>query len=235
MLENSQSVNIFKYIDYADPIIYQKSDYRTSNGRAHRFTKNHVLCDELKRSWSDYKPRSESSKKFSWKINSSRDYHDRLAPSLSSVRYLHQLTNKVKSPGVIIPMSQYNSRTPPLTELPREPKRAIVEQPRIEHIWRETHFTDTAGYFPLADKLLSTTELDFHPHANYATARTNLIVRKELRSTLTSLSSSPTRSSSRKNLRDVAKFTQPSFDRIIPNRSCFVKNFGLTTEMTSNY
>lgn len=254
----SKGVNIFKYTDYGDPIIYQKSDYRTSNARAHRFilsteknfvpSKSHVLCNELSRSWTDYRPQSESAKEFSWKINSKRFHHEDLAMLAPTVRYLHQFTDKMKSNGVVIPLQHCKTQStdiPAFTRMPREPIMSIVHAPKVEYKYKETHLTNTEGYFSNADPLVSTTTLDFHPHPNYATARTNLIVRKELpfnsdvaffipKSKL--INENPMRKKySNENMRDVSKFIHPSFDRIIPNRCNFVKNFGLTTEMSSNY
>jgi hypothetical protein len=257
-MSTNKDLNVFKYTDYGNPIIYQKSDYRTSNNRAHRFTfsaekhfvpsKAHVLCEDLKNTWNDYRPKSESSKEFSWKINAKRNHREDLAPSSSSVCHLHNFTDKVKTKGAVFPLNLYKSRftdVPPFVSLPREPKVVVADQPKIEYRWRETHFTDTAGYFPHTDLLLSTTQIDFHPHSNYATARTNLIVHKELSFNADVASFIPKSKLIKQyplrdeynnmNTRDVSRFIPPSFDRIIPNRSTFVKNFGLSTEMTSSF
>lgn len=254
-MSGKTNLNVFKYTDYGDPVIYQNPDYRTANAIAHRFcqpqeknfvpARSHILCEELKTAWSDYRPRSESSKEFSWKINPNRNHREDLAPALSGVQYLHQFSDKVKANGPIFPIKNYKNRFTFDASLPREPKIVTVEPPKIQQIWKETHFTDTDGYFPFADKLLSTTELDFHLHSNYSTARTNLIVRNKPpfncdeaffipKSKL--LNENPLHEKYLNlNMRDVAKFTPPSYDRIIPNRSRFVKNFGLTTEMSSKY
>ena len=251
----AKNLNVFKYADYGDPIIYQKSDYRTSNARAHRFCrsvekhfvplKTHKLCEELTKGWSDYRPKSESSKEFTWKINPHRNHREELAPSLTSVHYNHQFSDKVKAAAPIIPLNSFKSREAFQFPLPREPKIVVIEPPKIEYQWKETHFTDTDGYFPHADMLVSTTELDYHLHPNYASAKTNLIVRKELpfnsevaffipNSKL--LNEYPLRDKYQSmHLKDVAKFPCPSYDRIVPNRAKFVKNFGLTTEMSSSY
>lgn len=249
------SLNVFKYTDYGDPIIYQTPDYRTSNARAHRFCRSvekhfvpsncHVLCEELKSGWSDYRPKSESSKEFSWKVNSNRNHREDLAPSSSTVRYLHQFGDKVKTAAPIHPLNDCKTRYTFDISLPREPKIIAVEPPKIEQLWKETHFTDTDGYFPHADTLLSTTELDFHLHPDYPTARTNLIVRQELPFNSDTAFYIPNSKLLNENplcekycnlnMRDVARFTCPSYDRIVPNRSNFVKNFGLSTEMSSNY
>src|SRR5690349_8770602 len=138
MMEASKGVNIFKYTDYGDPIIYQKSDYRTANARAHRFllsneknfvpSNSHILCSELRKSWSDYRPQSESSKEFSWKINSKRFHREDLAMSAPSVHYLHQFTDKVKAKGVVIPLTYHKTQStdvPAFTRFPREPGLSI--------------------------------------------------------------------------------------------------------------
>lgn len=251
-------VNVFKYTDYGDPILYEKSDYRTATARAHRFTLSaekkfvprgsHTLCRELNSGWSDYRPKSESSKQFTWKINSQRNHHEALAPSLSSVGYNHSFTDKVKASGVVIPLNYYRSRftdVPPFISVPHKPSVTALKQPKIEYICRETHTTDTEGYFPMVDTLVSTTSLDFKPHPNYATAKTNLILKKKLpfnsdvaffvpESKL--IKEYPLRNQySNENMRDVALFIPPSYDRIVSNRSNFVSNFGLTSEMSSSY
>lgn len=253
-----KSVNVLKYTDYGHPIIYQKSDYRTSNARAHRFTlsaeknfvpsKSHNLCAELKSVWTDYRPRSESAKEFSWKINSQRSHREELAPVSTTVRYTNQFTDKVKVSAAVVSLNKYKTQysdAPPFTAISHKPNLTIVDPPKIEYAFRETHFTNTEGYFPHADTLVSTTELDYRPHSNYATARTNLIVRKEppINSEVAFfipktkiIKENPLRNKyANKHLRDVAKFVAPSFDRIVPRKSSFVKNFGLTSEMSSNY
>jgi hypothetical protein len=237
-MTTTKDLNIFKYTDYGNPVIYQKSDYRTSQSRAHHFTlsagrkfvpaKVHVLCDDLKNSWNDYRPKSETFKEFSWKINGKRNHREDLAPPLTSVRYNRNFTDRVKIKAAVIPLNYYRSSftdVPPFTSLPREP--------------------ETAGYFPYADCLLSTTQLDFYPHPNYGTARTNLIVRKELPFNSDVASFIPNSKLINKNplrneysnliTRDVSHLIPPAYDRIVPNRSKFVKNFGLTSEMSSNY
>lgn len=261
-MNNSGRVNIFKNTDYGCPIIYHKTDYRTANARAHRFCssverkfvpkKSRVLCQELKSGWSDYRPKSESSEEFLWKINSNRSHREEFAPSSSAIHYTNHIADKITLLKVAAaPTSTLKcyrslcSIIPPFVSLPRTPKLTIVEPPKIEHAWRESHFTDTEGYFPYADQLVSTTELNFIPHSNYSIARTNLIIRKELPFNADDAFMIPKSRLIKqyplcdkycnKNVRDVAKFIPPSFDRIIPNRSQFVRNFGLTTEMTSNY
>lgn len=253
-MDPSRSVNIFKYTDYGNPIIYHKSDYRTANAFAHRFCvsvdknfvpkKSHTLCRELKAGWGDYRPKSESAKQFGWKINSKRSHREELAPLSSSVRCIHNFTDKLKMSAPMIPLKSSSSRFKE-TSLPREPNLTIVSRPKIEYVSRETHFTDTGGYFPHADQLISATQLDFHPHPNYSTARTNLIVRKELpfNSDIAFMipvskliNENPFRKKHcNENMKDNAKFVPLSFDRIIPNRSLFVPNFGFTTEMSSSY
>ena len=257
-MPTTRDLNIFKYTDYGAPVIYQKPDYRTSQNRAHHFTlsvekqfvpsKTHVLCADLKNSWNDYRPKSESSNEFSWKINRYRHHREDLAPSSSVVRYNHNFTDKIKVKGVVVPLNLYRSSLtdfPALTKLPREPKIVVTKQPKINYDWKETHFTETTGYFPHSDCLISTTHLDFHPHENYGTARTNLIVRSERpfnadvaafipNSKL--VGQNPLRNEYNNEIvRDISRVIPPSFDRIVPNRSKFVKNFGLTTEMSSSY
>lgn len=239
-------MNVFKYTDYGDPIFYQKPDYRTANARAHRFctsderqfvpNKNHVLCNELKiGSCNDYRPKSESSKEFTWKINSARYHREELAPVSSSVRYTHQFTDKVKSSGVVLPLNEYKTVARDVALfLPREPVTTIpTTKPKITQLFKETHFTNTEGYFPLADPLVTTTELDYRPHTNYDTARTNLIVRKELPFNSDAAFFIP--KSRLINGNPILNVHRNSFDRIVPSRNDFVKNFGLTSEMSSNY
>lgn len=245
------NLNVLKYTDYGDPIIYENSDYRTANARSLRFAlsaerkfipnKAHVLCNELKSVWNDYRPKSESLMQFTWKTNSQRNHHEELAPSLSSVKYNHNFTDKMKS-SIIVPLNYYRSRhtdVQPFVSIPHKPKISVLEQPKIEYYCRDTHFTNAEGYFPHADPLVSTTTLHFHPHTNYATAKTNLIVKKKLPFNADIAESkliNPLRTQyNNKNMRDVASFTHPTFDRIVPNRSQFVSNFGLTSEMSTNY
>jgi hypothetical protein len=254
----SKSLNVFKYTDYGDPVVFQKTDYRSANQRAHRFTlstekkfipaKSHVLCDEIKYGLSSYHPTSESAKEFSWKINSKRNHHEDLAPHESSVRYLHQFTDKIKASGSIIPLNLCRSGftdIPPFTTLPKEPRTKLDKDPKIGYQWRGSQYTHTDGYFPQCDLLLSTTQLDFHMHPNYSTARTNLIVRKELPFNSdrayfipnSKLIRDPpfTQKYSCLLTKDDSKFSQKTFDRIVPFKSSFVENFGLTTEASSNF
>lgn len=256
-MSKNKFVNVLKYTDYSDPITYENSDYRTANARGLRFTlsaerkfipnKAHVLCNELNIVWSDYRPKSESFRQFTWKINSQRNRHEELAPSLSSVKHNHNFTDKIKS-SIIVPLNYYRSRhtdVPPFVSISHNPKISVLEQPKIEYNCRDTHFTNSEGYFPHVDPLVSTTTLNFHPHINYATAKTNLIVKKKLpfnadvaffipKSKLIK-EYPPCSQYNNKNMRDVASFTHPTFDRIVPNRSQFVSNFGLTSEMSANY
>lgn len=241
-------MNNFKYKSCGHPTM-NKPEYQTSSARAHRLSvsserhfvsnKNHILCNELKNSaCNDYRPKSESSKEFSWKINSSRYHREELAPVSSSIRYIHRFSNQVTPSDKCKTVSDCSlPRTLFTTE--------SISKPKIVHSCKETHFTNTEGYFPLADPLVSTTEIDYRLHSNYATARTNNIVRKEspfnsdaalftLKSKL--INDYPMRDRYRNlNLRDDSKFSQPSFDRIVPNRMQFVKYFGMSSEMSSNY
>ena len=181
-------------VDYLQPTIYHQSDYRTSSSRAHRFKlsnernfiplKSHSLCSELKNSRADYRPVSESTKEYPWKINPSRNFRAELAAPIEKVRYIHQFTDKMKADKLIKPLNLYKSRagdSDAFTSLPREIKLpTTVHPPTIQHFSRETFHTNTAGYYPYLDNLVSTTELDFHKHKNYETAKTNLIAQKEL-------------------------------------------------------
>lgn len=260
MISTKINLNSLKYSDYSDPILPHKSDYRTSNVRAHRYKQSlernfvpqqtHQLCSELKAPHHDYRPKSETSNQFAWKINTHRNHREDLAISSSSAHYNHQFTDKVKVSAPIAPLNFYRSRhtdASPFNVLLREPMvRERDCEPAIEILDKTSHYTHTPGYFPMSDQLVSLTQLDYHQHRNYATARTNLIVRREkpfnadstffaARSKL--INSYPMRGQRYSNelTRDKSKFSQSNYDRIIPQRSAFVSNFGLTTEMSSNY
>jgi len=240
--------------DYGHPICRHKSDYRTSNNRAHRFLlsaerdfvprNSRVLCNELHEA-ALYQPRSETCKEFKWKINSARNFREELAPRLTSVQRIHQFTDSINGRAPRVPLNPDASR---FDNLPPEKLELPQYQPaKIDYQWRETHFTDTPGFFPLTDPLISTSELDFRLHNNYATARTNLIVRKEVEfnnvtaafipKTRRIINQFPFNQRQFKNeqLRDIAKFIPPSYDRIPTMRSPFVPFHGLTTEASSNY
>lgn len=257
-----ENLNTLKYTDYGDPILFNKSDYRTSNAIAHRFKvsserefvplKTHQLCSEVKTCFRDYLPQSESTKEFAWKINSKRNHREYLAPSSASIKWNHQFTDNVKISAPVAPLNLIRSRStdvPPLSIPLREPSvtARIAHDPPIEILHKRFHHTDTEGYSRLSDALVSTTQLDYHLHRNYGAARTNLIVRDEKPFNADStffipgphsklINSFPMRSQYRNEIiRDKSKFPQSDFDRIIPYRSNFVEHFGLTTEMTSNY
>lgn len=257
-----ENLNCLKFSDYGDPILFEKCDYRTSSAIAHRFKvsserefvplKTHQLCGELKTCFRDYRPQSETSKQFLWKINSKRNHREDLASSLSSVRCNHQFTDKVKISAPFAPLNFYRSSftdVPPLKIPIREPSvKTINSDPPIEILHKRSHYTDTEGFARLSDTLVSTTQLDYHLHRNYAAAKTNLIVRDEKAFNADStffipgshskllVNSFPMGNRNQCEIvRDRSKFSQSDFDRIIPNRSNFVEHFGLTTEMTSNY
>lgn len=257
---SKKNLNSLKYSDYGDPILQHKSDYRTSTSRAHRSKlslernfvpqNTHQLCSELQSSFHDYRPKSETSNQFLWKINPHRKHREDLAISSGSAHYNHQFTDKVKTSAPIAPLNFYRSRhtdVSPFSAPLREPVvREREVEPKIEILDKSTHhYTNTEGYFPRLDQLVSMTQLDYHQHANYATARTNLIVSQARpfnadstffmpRSKL--IYSYPMRGQYLNEItRDKSKFSQANYDRMIPNRSAFVSSFGLTTEMSSNY
>lgn len=235
--------------DYKEPIFHQ-SDYRTSQSRAHGFllsaernsTSNApILCEELKNSWSDYRPKSESAKEFQWKINRNRNVRADLAMPHDRVRYNHQFTDKIKAMEKVKPM--HNSMELAFTKLPREViPRSSFNPPPIEHTWLENSFTSTPGYYKYLDGLLTTTDLDYHQHKNYSDARTELIPRVDLpfnsnvaffvpKSKL--IKQNPiTKVYAAQNIRDISSFTAPSFDRITITK---VPYRGLESEMRANY
>lgn len=251
MYLSPNNMNIHKFIDYGNPVIYQKPDYRTSTSRGHRHLlnperifvplKSQVLCQELQNDFNNYQPISHSAKEFQWKINTRRNIREDLAPSLNSVRYLHQFSDKVKGSVPIKSAKCY----PLSTKLPPESKLTDIAPPQIEHQWRETHYTNTDGYFPHADPLLSTTKLDYHPHSNYGTARTNLIVRKDFHFNINTAHFVPNskilkqfpmfQQYDSKIIRDVSKFKHAAFDRIVPRKFDFIPNNAFTTETSSNF
>lgn len=251
-------MNQFKYIDYNNSVIFHKSDYRTANTRSHHFLlsteRNFIpknpqnLCNELKNVRFEHRPRSESNEKYSWKINpgfSERNLREDPAPNLTSVRHNCYFADKVKSSGASVPLRVTKADEKVFTTIPKQPTASLIHLPFIEHSWKEAHFTNTDGYFPHADPFVSVTELDFHDHLKYATARTNVIVRKELSfnwdvayfipKTKLINQNALCQQYAIENIRDKSKFTQPSYDRIIPQRMNFVKNFGLSSEMSSKY
>jgi hypothetical protein len=256
-----ENLNTLKYTDYGDPILFNKSDYRTSNAIAHRFKvsserefvplNTHQLCSEVETRFRDYRPQSESSKEFARKINSKRNHREDLAASSGSIKYNHQFTDKVKVSAPVAALNLVRSRfsdVPPLSIPISEPSvRARIADPPIEILHKRSHFTDTEGFARFSDTLVSTTQLDYHLHRNYGTARTNLIVRDEKPFNADSaffipgphsklINSFPMRSQYHNEIiRDKSKFSQSDFDRIVPFRSNFVEHFGLTTEMSSNY
>jgi hypothetical protein len=224
--------------DYLQPTIYHQSDYRTSSYRAHHFklspdrnfipSNAHILCNELKRSQANYQPRSETVKEFQWKINPSRNFREEFAAPIERVRYIHQYTDKIKANALVKSLKLYKSKAgdcEAFPNLPRSVKQSIpVEPPRIDHLWRETFPTGSAGYYPHLDYSVSTTEFDFYKHKNYETARTNLIAQKELpfnskvaffipKTKL--IAENPFCGKyDAKHLRDISKFPTHSYDRI---------------------
>jgi hypothetical protein len=220
--------------DYKKPIIYQQSDYRTSQSRGHRFLlsseRNFIPIRSSahpQNPRNDYRPKSETAKEFQWKINQYRNFREELAPALDRVRYLHQFTDKIKASEIIKPLHPYEKfDKPTFCELPREVKLtpSIVSPPfNSSHIWKQTQFTNTPGYYPLNDGLVSTTEINFHQHKNYSDAQTKLIKRVELpfnadvahfipKSKI--IVKYPMCRASAENIRDKAKFKTPTFDRI---------------------
>lgn len=240
--------------DYKKPIIYQQSDFRTSQSRGHRFIlssernfipiRSHPQCDKNPRN--EYRPLSETSKEFQWKINKYRNNREELAPALDRVRYIHQFTDKIKASEIIKPLkycstSLNDKKT--FCDLPRDVKLPpSFIPPQIEHVWKETYFTNTDGYYPLLDGLVSTTEIDFYPHKNYSDAQTKLIQRVELpfnadvahfipKTKL--IKEYPTcKAYSAENVRDVSKFIAPSYSRITITK---VPYRGLKSEMMDQY
>lgn len=247
-----ENTNVYKFTDYRHPIIYQKSDYRTSSSRAlppkHTSSRNFLpdsnsesLCNLIRSEIPcRYNPKSETTKEFQWKINRYRSIHrEELAPSLREVSYLHQFANKVKL-NAIKPLSDCKSSyRDQLTfkQLTREPKVSSTEPFKYE-MEKMTHFTNTAGYFPMADPLVSTTTLNYIPHSNYDDAKTVLITRTDMEfNSISPIIKKHPMSQHFPALitRDRSKFTFPIYDRIVPRKSKFVPNTGLTTEMTSKY
>ncbi|KAG5671240.1 hypothetical protein PVAND_001449 [Polypedilum vanderplanki] len=244
--------------DYKKPILYHQSDYRTSSSRAHRFLLSaerkfipgnaHLLCSELKNSWSEYRPKSETTREFQWKINPNRNFREEFAAPIGRVHYLHQFTDKIKTADVIKPLDYFRSRSSdggPFTNLPKSikyPSGIESDLKKVEHIWRETHFTDTPGYYPMLDNLVSTTELDFHKHKNYSSAQTNLIVQKELPFNANVAFFTPKsklikeyplcKKYDSKIVRDISKFPTPDFDRITLMRT---KCREMKSEMASKF
>lgn len=240
--------------DFKKPIMYQQSDFRTSQSRGHRF----ILSSERnfipirmhpqydKNSRNEYRPMSETSKEFQWKINKYRNNREQLAPALDRVRYIHQFTDKVKASEIIKPLkyckkSENHGKT--FCDLPRDVKlTSSFTPPPIEHVWNETHFTNTDGYYPLLDGLVSTTEIDFHQHKNYSDAQTKLIQRVELpynadvahfipKSKL--IKEYPTcKAYNAESVRDVSKFKAPCYDRITVTKVPFR---GLKSEMMDQF
>lgn len=243
-------------VDYLEPTIYYHNDYRTSSSRAHRFklstdrnfipSNAHTLCRELKNTQFDYRPRSETTKEFQWKINPSRNFCEELAAPSGRIQYLHQFTDKIKSDKLVKPLNLYKSRAGDLIafpNLPREIKQRLhVEPPPIEHVWRETFPDNTTGYYPYLDHSISTTQFDFHKHKDYVTAKTNLIVQKELPFNAKSAYFIPRtklimgnpfcKKYDAKILRDDCKFPTKSYNRITLMRT---KCRDIKSEMSSNY
>lgn len=245
-------------IDYKKPTIYHKSDYRTSSSRAHCFVlpservfvpKNaHILCSELKNTWTDYRPKSESQKQYLWKINSNRNFREEFAAPIDRVRYLHQFTDKIKAANVIKPLDYFRSRwsdSDAFSSLPRDVKLPVPIESDfvpIEHVWKEEHFTNSPGYTPYLDHLVSTTSFDFHPHKSYVNAQTNLIVQKEMPFNANVAFFIPKSHLIKENplckkydakiTRDISKFPTPSYDRITLMRT---KCRERKSEMASNF
>lgn len=243
-------------IDYKKPVsIYYQSDNRTSQERAHRFllsaernfvpSSSHVLCKELRYSWCDYRPKSESAKEFQWKINQFRNAREELAPSHSKIAYNHQFSDKIKATKCVNYFHVGERRgEKTFTELPRDVKsRNSFNAPAIQHNYRETQFTSTPGYYPLLDGLVSTTDLDFHKHREYVNTQTKLIPRIDLPFNANVaffipkineiIKKSPmTKESQAENIRDTSKFTAPSYDRITITK---VPYRGLESEFKGNF
>lgn len=225
-------------IDYKKPILNTQCDYRTSASRAHSFKLSfdrnfiplnaHKLCHELKKSVADYRPKSETTKEFQWKINPERKFREEFSAPVERVQYNHQFTDKMKAGKLIKPLSLYQSRagdTVAFPDLPRDIKfPAAVYPPPIEHIWKESYPQNTSGYYPHLDYAVSTTNFDFHPHKDYKNAQTNLIVQKELPFNANVAFFKPNtklikeyplhRKYDSEHLRDVSKFPTRTFDRI---------------------
>lgn len=122
-------------------------------------------------------------------------------------------------------------------QLSRESQIASTEPFRYE-MEKMTHFTNTPGYFPMADPMNSTTTLDYISHSNYDNAKTLLISRidMEFNSISPIIKKHPMSQHFLAMItRDKVKFSCPIYDRIVPRNSKFVPNSGLTTEMTSKY
>lgn len=224
--------------DYKKPIFYQQNDYRTSQSRVHRFllsaernfipVRSHPMCDAIKNPRNDYRPMSESAKEFQWKINQYRNVREDLAPSSDRVRYIHQFSDKIKASEIVKPLNYYRKREsdkPAFSELPRDVRLPpTFVPPPIEHTWRETHFTNTPGYYPFIDGLVSTTELDYRQHQNYEDSQTKLIPRVELPFNSDVAHFIPKtklitqypmkRAYDADNIRDLSKFKAPTYDRI---------------------
>lgn len=234
--------------DYKKPIIYLQSDYRTSQSRGHRFLlssernfipiRSHPLCDVIKNPRSDYRPKSESAKEFQWKINQYRNSREELAPALDRVRYIHQFSDKIKASEIIKPLNYCGKLEKDMLifyDLPKDFKLTPpLIPPPIEYFWKETQFTNTPGYYPLLDGLVSTTEIDFHQHENYTDARTKLIPRVELpfNSSNTHYPLCDRKISNAGITRDVSKFKTPTFDRITITR---VPYRGLKSEKMEHF
>ncbi|CAO1425019.1 unnamed protein product [Diamesa serratosioi] len=246
-----ENTNIYKNTDYGKPLIHQNTDYRTSSSHAlhrkHSSSRNFLpdtnsesLCNLIKSNIPcKYNPQSETTKEFQWKINRYRSIHrEDLAPSLKGVQYLHQFANKIKL-NVIKPLSDcktlYRDQMT-FKQLPRNPPISTT-QPFKYEMKKITHFTNTAGYFPMADPMVSTTTLDYIPYSNY-NAKTTLITRNdmEFNSNTPIVKKHPMSHQYPAMItRDKSKFPFPIYNRIVPRKSKFVPNHGLTTEMTSKY
>lgn len=241
-------------IDYKKPISkYTQNDYRTSQTRSYQFisssdrhfvpSKAHILCEELKITSADYRPRSESAKEFQWKINRNRNIRANRSMTNNRVNYIHQFSDEIKATEPINLFKISASDKKEFMSLPKEVKfKNSFLPPQIEHAWRETYFTSTPGYYPLLDGLVSTTEIDYHRHKNYSDARTNLIPRVDLpfnsnvafftpKSKL--IKENPlTKIYKAQNTRDLMIFPTPSYDRITITK---VPYRGLESEMQGSY
>lgn len=236
--------------DYKEPIFHQ-SDYRTSQSRAHRFllsaernllqSNSHILCEELRNSWNDYRPKSESAKEFEWKINRNRNVREHLAMPHDRVHYTHQFSDKIKAMEIVKPI--HNSRELAFQKLPREVKpRSSFNPPPVTHTWLENSFTNTPGYYKFLDGMLTTTDLDYHQHKN-SDAQTKLIPRVDLpfnsnvaffipKSHHLIKQNPMAKAYTAKNTRDILAFKAPSYDRITVTK---VPYRGLESEMKANY
>jgi hypothetical protein len=253
-----ENTNIFKYTDYKVPTLHYNSDYRTSTGRAIRscstkcrnfiFQESKNLCDVIaiggKNTGNPHRFVSEKMENFSWKINSSRNKREELAPALVGVEYVAQNCEKIDSNDVIIPSSSYRKEEKTFKNLFDEPviPQHFESQPRF--MWKTSFNTDTEGSYRFMDPLLSTTSQDFILHKDYLHAKTNLIThdsftfnsdKNDFIPTSFLLKTYPICNKYSSNIiRDTRKFPVPIRDHLVPRKWDFVPS-SFTTEIRSNY